>query len=145
MVRIMEKAGKELVVKAAADNLNQVLGFVESEAGQAGCPEKTVGQIAIAIEELFVNIASYAYAPNTGICSICFKSEVQNDGGRLQILIKDNGKKFNPLMHKPPDITLPADERPIGGLGILMAEKLMDKLTYSYENGQNILSVEKRW
>lgn len=145
MVRIMKKAGKELVVKAAADNLNQVLGFVESEAKQAGCPEKTVGQIAIAIEELFVNIASYAYAPNTGICSICFKSEVQNDGGRLQILIRDNGKKFNPLMHKSPDITLSADERPIGGLGILMVEKLMDKLTYSYENGQNILSVEKRW
>ncbi len=145
MVQIMEKTGKELVVEATLDNLDQVLGFVESEAKQAGCPEKTVGQIAVAIEELYVNIASYAYAPSTGNCSVWLWGDVQNDSGSLRIELKDNGKKFNPLMHKPPDITLSADERPIGGLGIFMAEKLMDKLSYSYENGQNILSVEKQW
>lgn len=145
LVQIMEETKKELVVEATLDNLDKVLQFVESEAKIVGCPEKAVGQIVVSVEELYVNIASYAYAPDIGNCVIQLWSKVQNDSGRLRIQIKDNGKKFNPLTHKPPDITLSADERQIGGLGILMAGKLMDKLVYSYENGQNILLVEKHW
>ena len=110
LVQIMEETEKELAVEATLDNLVTVLGFVESEAEKAGCPKKETKQLAVAIEELYVNVASYAYTPATGICIV----KLQTD-------------------------------RPGGGLGILMVKELVDRLEYMYENGENILSVEKHW
>lgn len=146
LVQNMEKTRKELVVEATLDNLSAVLGFVESAAEEAGCPPKAVRQIAVAIEELYVNVSSYAYAPDTGSCAVGIRTgRSDNAGGWIQIRIRDSGKKFNPLVQERPDITLSADERQIGGLGILMAKKLVDEMDYIFEKGENILSVEKHW
>lgn len=161
LVQIMEETEKELEVEATLDNLATVLRFVEAEAEKAGCPKKETKQLAVAIEELYVNVASYAYTPATGTCSVKLQTGVENDtgicivklqtgvesdtGGWIRILLKDYGKKFNPLLQEPPDITLSADDRPVGGLGILMVKELVDRLEYMHENGENILSVEKHW
>ena len=146
LVQIMEETEKELAVEATLDNLVTVLGFVESEAEKAGCPKKETKQLAVAIEELYVNVASYAYTPATGICIVKLQTGAGSDtGGWIRIFLKDHGKKFNPLLQEPPDITLSADDRPVGGLGILMVKELVDRLEYMYENGENILSVEKHW
>ena len=97
-------------------------------------------------EQLYVNVASYAYTPATGICIVKLQTGAESDtGGWIRIFLKDHGKKFNPLLQEPPDITLSADDRPVGGLGILMVKELVDRLEYMYENGENILSVEKHW
>lgn len=145
VIRIMKKTEKRLVVEASLDNLAAVLRFVESAAEEAGCPAKTVRHIAVAIEELYVNVASYAYAPDMGTCVIELMTEAEAGRGCISIRLRDKGKRFNPLEQEPPDITLSADERQIGGLGILMVKELADGLAYTRENGENILSVEKRW
>lgn len=146
LVQIMGETEKELEVEATLDNLATVLRFVEAEAEKAGCPKKETKQLAVAIEELYVNVASYAYAPATGICIVKLQTSAESEtGGWIRILLKDHGKKFNPLLQEPPDITLSADDRPVGGLGILMVKELVDRLEYMYENGENILSVEKHW
>lgn len=145
LVQMMEKEEKKLVVQAVLDNLAAVLAFVESAAEAAGCPAGTVRQIAVAVEELYVNVANYAYVPDTGPCIVELRTSVEDGRGRICIRLRDSGKKFNPLEQEPPDTTLPADERRIGGLGIWMARKLMDEMAYAYENGENILSAEKRW
>lgn len=146
LVLFMEKTEKELEVEATLDNLAKVLCFVEAEAEKAGCPEKEAKQLTVAIEELYVNVASYAYTPATGTCIVKLENGAPNNTGkRIRIWLKDHGKKFNPLLQEPPDITLSADDRPVGGLGILMVKKLVDRLEYMYENGENILSVEKHW
>lgn len=146
LVQIMEETEKELEVEATLDNLATVLRFVEAEAEKAGCPKKETKQLAVAIEELYVNVASYSYAPNTGTCSVKLQTGMPNDtGGCIRIWLRDHGKKFNPLLQEPPDITLSADDRPVGGLGILMVKELVDRLEYMHEYGENILSVEKHW
>lgn len=146
LVRIMEKTEKKLEIEATLDNLATVLRFVEAEAEKAGCPKKETKQLAVVIEELYVNVASYAYTPATGTCTVEIETGVPNEsGGRIHVLLKDHGKKFNPLLQEPPDITLSADDRPVGGLGILMVKEIVDRLEYMYENGENILSVEKHW
>lgn len=146
LVQIMEETEKELEVEATLDNLATVLRFVEAEAEKVGCPKKETKQLAVAIEELYVNVASYAYTPATGICIVKLQTGAESDtGGWIRIFLKDHGKKFNPLLQEPPDITLSADDRPVGGLGILMVKELVDRLEYMYENGENILSVEKHW
>lgn len=146
LVQIMGETEKELEVEATLDNLATVLRFVEAEAEKAGCPKKETKQLAVAIEELYVNVASYAYAPAIGICIVKLQTSAESEtGGWIRILLKDHGKKFNPLLQEAPDITLSADDRPVGGLGILMVKELVDRLEYMYENGENILSVEKHW
>lgn len=146
LVQIMGETEKELEVEATLDNLATVLRFVEAEAEKAGCPKKETKQLAVAIEELYVNVASYAYAPATGICIVKLQTSAESEtGGWIRILLKDHGKKFNPLLQEAPDITLSADDRPVGGLGILMVKELVDRLEYMHENGENILSVEKHW
>lgn len=146
LVQIMEETKKELAVEATLNNLTAVLAFVESEAEKAGCPKKETKQLAVAIEELYVNVTSYAYMPDTGACAVELETGMSDDaGGWIRILLKDHGKKFNPLLQEPPDITLPIDDRPVGGLGILMVKELVDRLEYMHENGENILAVEKHW
>ena len=98
--------------------------------------------ICVAVEEIFINIANYAYGDKTGNASLSFRF---NENERIMTLvIKDNGIPFNPLEKAEPDITLSADDREIGGLGIFITKKTMDTVSYSYENGQNILTMTKK-
>ena len=102
---------------------------------------KTVKPEAVAVEELFVNIAHYAYSPGTGSATIGV--EILKDPAAIAITFTDRGKPFDPLAKEDPDITLSAEERQIGGLGIYMVKKSMDEVVYEYKDGQNILRIKK--
>ena len=134
-------AMNELIIEAKVENLDQVLAFVDEHLESLDCPMKTRMQIDVAVEELFVNIASYAYAPGTGDAAILV--ETKQDPLSVSITFIDSGVPYNPLKKPDPDVTLSAEEREIGGLGIFMVKKSMDGMTYEYKNGQNILKISK--
>jgi anti-sigma regulatory factor (Ser/Thr protein kinase) len=125
-----------ITVKADLELLDDVLAFIETAAGDM--PPKMQNQLAIAVEEIFVNIAHYSYN-DSGDAVIT----AVNDGEKLTITFEDTGIPYNPLEKKDPDITASADERKIGGLGIFMAKKLTDGMEYSFKDGKNILTILK--
>ena len=132
----------ERIFPAQQDQLEQVQRFVEEQVEQYECPDKVKFQLAVAVEEIFVNIAHYAYRPEqagTATVRCC----VGGDPIQVTIQFLDNGTPFNPLAKKDADITLSAEDRRIGGLGILMVKKSMDTVDYTYEDGKNILTIKK--
>ncbi|MBQ7732918.1 MAG: ATP-binding protein [Synergistaceae bacterium] len=135
---------RELVIEADVKSLDEVLDFINEELEKADCPPKTQIQIDIAVEELYVNIAHYAYTPDVGNAKIIFDVNEDSEPRSVSITFIDRGVPYDPLKKPDPDITLPIDERKIGGLGIYMVKKSMDNITYEYKDGQNILTIEKR-
>ena len=135
----------EIEVDATLDNLDTVNGFVEEALEKASCPMKEIMKILVSVEEIYVNVASYAYGEKTGKCWISFKCETTDDSSKISVKIRDKGYPFDPLQKEEPDTTLSADERPIGGLGILMVKKSMDNVYYQNLLGENILTMEKNW
>ncbi len=131
----------KLTVEAKTENLEEVLGFVDRHLETMDCSPKVSVQIDVAVEELFVNIAHYAYSPGTGSATIGV--EILKDPAAIAITFTDRGKPFDPLAKEDPDITLSAEERQIGGLGIYMVKKSMDEVVYEYRDGQNILRIKK--
>lgn len=134
-------ADNEIEIEALTDNLQTVLDFVDEHLESMGASMKAQMQIDVAVEELFVNIAHYAYAPNTGIAVI--QVEEDKEKHQISITFADKGKPYNPLEKPDPDVTLSADDREIGGLGIFMVKKSMDDMRYEYKDGQNTLTVTK--
>ena len=132
---------KELTVEAAVENIEVVTDFVNEELEKLDCPVKARRQIDVAIDELFGNIARYAYSPDVGKATVRFS--VEEDPLEVTITFIDNGIPFNPLEKPNPDTHLSAEERPIGGLGIFLVKKSMDLVEYEYKNGQNILKIKK--
>ena len=132
---------KELEITAINENLEKVLAFVDKELEKVGCPMKTQMKIDVAVEEIFVNIANYAYRPECGPATI--RAEVQKDPLRVILSFVDHGVPYAPLAKKDPDITLSSEERAIGGLGIFMVKKSMDDICYEYKDGHNILTITK--
>ena len=132
---------KELTVDAAIENIPAVTAFVEEQLEQVGCPMKAQMQIDIAIDELFSNIAQYAYTPKTGKATV--RVEVTENPMAVVISFIDNGIPYDPLAKADPNVSLPADERQIGGLGIFLVKKTMDMVEYEFNNGQNILKIKK--
>ncbi len=130
----------EMVIEAAVENLPEVIGFIERHLEEVQCGMKAQMQICIAAEEVFVNIANYAYAPNKGNATV--RIDVTEEP-LVIITFMDNGVPFDPLKKEDPDISLPASERRIGGLGIFMTKKTMDNVEYEYRDGQNILRLKK--
>lgn len=129
---------KELVIDATTENLDAVLDFINSELEENGCSTKLQTQIAIAVEEIFVNIAHYAYNPDVGGAAIRVKIDDE-----ITIEFEDKGAPYNPLEKADPDVTAGADEREIGGLGIFMVKKIMDAVEYRHESGKNVLVIRK--
>ena len=127
--------------EAHMDRLDEVLAFVDGVLEKMDCPMKTQMQIDVAVEEVYVNIVHYAYAPGTGSAEI--RVETQPDRV-VAITFIDWGMRYDPLKKPDPDITLSVKERPIGGLGVYMVKKSMDKMDYNYENGANTLTIYKR-
>jgi sigma-B regulation protein RsbU (phosphoserine phosphatase) len=127
-----------LRIEARIENLDTVLDFVNAAFKSHDCPQKILSQIALAIEEIFVNIAYYAYAPEVGEAEIRVTSD-----DVLTIIFEDGGVPFNPLEKPEPDLTLPAEEREIGGLGIFMMKNVMDGVEYRREGDKNILTINK--
>ena len=132
---------KELTVDATVENIATVTEFVNAQLEQSGCPPKIQMQIDIAIDELFGNIAHYAYDPDVGPATV--RVEVDEEPCVIITFI-DNGVPYDPLGKEDPDITLSAEERGIGGVGVYMVKKSMDEISYEYRDGQNILRIKKR-
>ena len=132
---------KELNIAATVENIETVTNFVNEQLELLDCPLKAQMQIDIAIDELFGNIAHYAYNPEIGKATV--RVEVIEDPLAVTITFIDNGVPYDPLAKADPDTTLSAEERDIGGLGIYMVKKSMDDITYEYKDGQNILAIKK--
>ena len=132
---------KELTLEAKVANLQQVLDFVDENLKSMRCPMKILMQIDVAVEEIFVNVASYAYAPDTG--SVTIRMDLQEHPRTVVITFIDSGIPYNPLAKADPDVTLSAEERAIGGLGIYMVKKSMDKMEYEYTDQKNVLKMYK--
>lgn len=132
---------KELDIEALTENLDAVIRFVDAQLEEADCSLKVQMQIDLAVEEIFVNIANYAYHPETGPATV--RVEVKPDASAVIITFIDHGVPYDPLAKADPDITLSSDERDIGGLGIFLVKKNMDDIRYEYLNGSNILTIVK--
>ena len=132
---------KEIVIDALTDNLPQVISFVDEQLEAADCPMKIQMQIDIAVEEIFVNIAHYAYAPEVGTATV--RVDISGEPLAVEITFIDSGVPYDPLEKADPDVTLSAEERQIGGLGIFMVKKTMDDVKYEYLDRQNILTLRK--
>ena len=132
---------KELTVQADKKNLLAVQGFVDEELESAGCPMATQIAIDVAIEELFVNVADYAYGGKTG--EITVRISILEEPLAAEITLIDGGKQYDPLAKPDPDVTLAAKDRKKGGLGIFMVKNSMDDMRYEYKDGKNILIIKK--
>ncbi len=142
-LRYRGESMKKLTIQATVDNLDEVLAFVDGILEAADCPLKTQMQIDVAVEEIFVNIANYAYAPDVGNAVIGV--DVVGEPPCAHISFSDSGMPYNPLEKEDPDVTLTAEERAIGGLGIFMVKKTMDAMDYEYRHGQNLLTLIKKF
>ncbi|MBR5088967.1 MAG: ATP-binding protein [Ruminiclostridium sp.] len=131
----------QLDIEALKENLPQVLEFVGAALDEIGCGHKPRFQIETAVEEVFVNIASYAYDPETGPATI----RVETSKEPLSVIMSfiDHGKPYDPLAKPDVDLDRPMKERKKGGLGIFMVKKSMDGVNYEYKDSQNILTLTK--
>ena len=140
-----KKGGEHMTNKifpAKTESLSDVLKFVEETREGFECPMKIQTAICVAIEEVFVNVAHYAYPDGEGDMSLCIGFDTQSRIITFRMI--DKGIPFDPLEKPDPDITLSAEDREIGGLGIFITKKTMDSLAYAYENGENILTMTKK-
>ena len=129
----------ELITEAKTENLDEVLDFIDQHLEEWGCKMKTITQINIAAEEIFVNIAHYAYGTDSGIARIL----IGRSGNDAEITFIDSGVRYDPLAKDDPDVTLSAEERDIGGLGIYIVKKSMDSVSYEYQDNHNVLKISK--
>ena len=130
------------IFKAQTESLSDVLGYVDLMLEKYECSMKIQTAVCVAIEEVFVNVAHYAYKDGEG--DVALGIGFDNESRTITFRMADKGVPFNPLAKPDPDITLSADERDIGGLGIFITKKTMDSIEYAYENGENILIMRKK-
>ncbi len=133
---------ESLTVNAEVSNLDEVNDFVMNRLEGFGCEKRTLMQIRLAVEELFVNISSYAYDPEIGPAEV--RTEVLEDPLRVVIQFLDGGKPFDPLAREDADTSEEALMSRIGGLGILLVKETMDDVSYEYREGKNILTIQKK-
>lgn len=132
---------KELTLDATIENIIIVTDFVNNELVKMNCSEETIAEIDVAVDEVFGNIANYAYNDKIGSVRVCIEIV---DNNMVILTFIDNGKEYNPLEKEDPDISLSAEERSIGGLGIYIVKCTMDDVSYEYKDGNNILTIKKR-
>lgn len=131
----------EMTVEATPENIPVITAFVDEQLEQYDCPMKAQAQIDIAIDELFGNIVRYAYHPEIGSATV--QVEVVPEPLAVVITFIDQGKPYDPLAKEDPNVTLSAEEREVGGLGIYIVKKSMNAITYEYKDGRNILKIRK--
>ncbi|MBQ9384145.1 MAG: ATP-binding protein [Ruminiclostridium sp.] len=132
---------KELTIEATPENVDTVIEFVDEMLEEYGCGMKEQMAIDVAIDELFANIAHYAYNPETGYATV--RVDVLKDPLSVEVTFIDNGRQYDPLAKEDPDTTLSLEEREIGGMGIFIVKKSMDAVNYEYKDGKNILTIKK--
>lgn len=133
---------KELIIEAKRENFERVMEFLNEQLEKTGCPKAVQRKLDVAAEEIFVNITSYAYEPETGDAVIRFCHKTEPD--RIELTFIDEGIPYDPLKKEDPDISMPVMQRKIGGLGIYMVKKTMDDVRYERTEGKNILTIMKR-
>ena len=133
---------RECILKASKENCGHAIEFVRSILEENQCDSPIIQmKVELAIEEIFVNIASYAYPSGNG--DVCILAEVSGSPKTLTVVFKDSGIPFDPLAMKDPDITIPTAQRSIGGLGIFLVKDNMDNVEYCYSDGKNVLTIKK--
>ena len=132
---------EKFTIEAVTENLDDVIAFATEKLEERDCPMKVVMQMELVIEEIFVNVSSYAYRPDVGDVTICI--DFAENPAAVEITFIDSGKPYNPLEKDDPDTTLGIDEREIGGLGIFLVKKNVDDIAYEYADEKNILRIKK--
>ena len=133
----------QMTVTAIVSQVKKVTEFVNRRLKILGCSERIRVQVDVAIDEIFSNIAHYAYQKGTGTATVTVDTE--KDPPCVVITFADQGVPYDPLAQERPDVTrLPKAVRPIGGLGLIMVKKIMDDVSYEYRDGQNILTIRKK-
>ena len=132
---------RELVIDAKVENLDAVNAFVGEVLDPLDCSMKHRMQIDLVVEELFVNIASYAYGDGQGKATV--RGRVQVSPPMVELVFIDEGTPYNPLEREDPDTSLPVEERGVGGLGIFLVKKNVDYIAYEHRDGKNILTIRK--
>ena len=131
---------REIRLRARREAIAELTAWVDAELEQAECSPKAQMQIDVAIDEIMANIVMYAYPGREGNVTVRYSRE-----GRIaEMTFIDEGIPYNPLDNPEPDVTLSAEERKIGGLGIFLVKKMADEVSYRYEDGKNILTIRKR-
>lgn len=140
-----------MIVSALPEELENVQRFIDEELEAHGFPLREQLSVDIAVEEIFVNIASYAYSPETGKAEISVdvsddEETAEKDDATLTVTVvfSDSGKPFDPLAKEDADTSPNALLNREGGLGILMTKRIMDELEYTYDKGKNVLTMKKR-
>lgn len=131
----------EWTFEAAAENIPQLTELIDGQLEALDCPMKAQMQIDVAVDEIFGNIARYAYGDGRGDATVRF--DFDGTSRIASISFMDRGMPFDPLKKADPDVTLSVEEREVGGLGIYLVKKTMDDMKYRYENGMNILTLYK--
>lgn len=134
---------KSIVQEASKKSLYDIMDLIEKELSCINCQSSDKTKICLSFEEIFVNIVNYAY-PNSKGGMVTVKYGINEETGIFHMIFIDDGVPYNPLARVDPDITLSAEERKIGGLGIFLCKKFLDKMEYVYKNDQNILMTEKK-
>ena len=132
---------KELTLEATPENVDRVIEFIDEILEEYGGELKEQMAIDVAVDELFTNIAHYAYNSETGYATV--KVEVIKEPLSVKITFVDGGKPYDPLAKEDPDTTQSIEDREIGGMGILIVKKSMDAVNYEYKDGKNILTIKK--
>ena len=130
-----------IIVPAKGDALDTVCDFVEERLEPWGCTPRTLFQLRLAIEEIFVNIASYAYKPKEGNAEV--RCQVREEPLQVEIQFLDSGVPFDPLAREDADTSQEGLMSREGGLGILLVKNTMDDVQYTYKDGKNILTIMK--
>ena len=135
-------SGTSITLPATVENIGKITAFVEGRMEEKDCPLKQIMQVSMAVDEVMANVAMYAYAPGTGDVTVAVDFD---DGSRtVSITFIDRGVAFDPLAKEDPDVTLPAEQRKIGGLGIFLVKKTMDDVAYRREGDKNVLCIKKK-
>ena len=132
---------KEITLEAKVENIAVVTELIDGILEENECPIKSQMQIDVAIDELFSNIAFYAYGDEGG--DVTVRIETFEDPKAVDVTFIDCGMPYDPLKKEDPDVTLSAEEREIGGLGIFLVKKTMDDVRYEFEDGKNKLTIKK--
>ena len=139
----MTGSAAEITVSATVDNIGKVTDFVNGELDKLDCPIKAKMQLDVAIDEIFSNVAKFAYGHEPGKATVAV--DRADDPSGVTVTFYDSGKRFDPLSVKDPDVSLGAEEREIGGLGLFIVRKTMDDVKYEYKDGMNVLTVRKNF
>ena len=130
-----------IALDAVPENFAAVQDWIRDRLASVPCSMRTLLELDMIVEEVFINIANYAYGSQIGKAWVDLSMDDSNKC--LTMTFRDKGIPYDPLKKETPDLTSPADKRAIGGLGIFLVHEYSDSLSYEYKNGENQLTIRK--